>query len=780
MSQPQAQPQIPQRIGPFRVLSVLGKGAMGVVLKARQEGLDRTVAVKVLAAHIAHDATFIERFQREVRVSARLNHPNVVQGIDVGRDAVSGLWYFAMEFIEGTSAGALLKERGALPEREALKIARDVAAALACAEANGIVHRDIKPENILLDMQGTAKLADLGLARQRKDDAALTQSGQTVGTPYYMAPEQVEGRLEEIDIRSDLYALGATLFHFVTGRPPFEGSSPAVIMSKHLSEKPPMANRVEPEVTAPCAQLIAWMLEKDAAKRPQHPDEVAAEIDELLRNPAASARGARSIAPLTRTGRKPGESTSRQAHVRAAAAAGVRAGTGSRRRGTSGGVPFIALGVAAILLLAAYWMLGAPSKPAPMAAPPRPQPSETQTADSKSDAKSAVAVAEAKSAAKTEPAGIEDKSRTATPSDPAKTVLPAEAPPAAEQLEVPANALVWTGKAGDGMWSNPDNWAGGKVPSLRDQVAFTDESAGDCTIDGEARLHGLYLGNRYKGTLRLADGAKLQVAVQGMHVYGGRFDGGRGALEASGGLELKGGVFAVPAGGMSVRRNLILDGGAFVPGPGVLKVGDSVVSLLTPGLRFGNLTIATSGNVKLKGDVFVDGTLCLEYFNSLVAGTLHAAGDVIIERAKPLSSPDGWLCLCGAKDQRLVSKASPGHLPSVRIDKPSGKALLEGELFVQADWTYQRGEVEAGKSTVWVGLAKSTINAGTMVFNHFGIHTPGNVTVVGTVRVRGDFTIRACNSLKEGAIVVGGKIVGTQTGPAFTTPVTPWKDPPAK
>jgi serine/threonine protein kinase len=271
-----------RELGGFELISKIGQGGMGAVFKARQKSLDRIVALKLLPPSIAKDVRFIERFQREARACAKLNHPNIVQGVDVGKDAGTGIWYFAMEFVDGQSALQLLKSQRVIPEERALKIARDIASALECAASNGMVHRDIKPDNILLTVSGEAKLADLGLARQIKDDAGLTQSGQAVGTPYYMAPEQVRGRADQIDARTDIYALGGTLFHLVTGQPPFKGETSAVIMSKHLTESPPKANRINSAVSSGCSRMIERMMQKDPAQRFQNPKEVQAQIAQIL------------------------------------------------------------------------------------------------------------------------------------------------------------------------------------------------------------------------------------------------------------------------------------------------------------------------------------------------------------------------------------------------------------------------------------------------------------------------------------------------------------------
>jgi len=282
--QPQKEVVPPLReIGGFELISKIGQGGMGTVFKARQKSLDRIVALKVLPPSVAKDARFIERFQREARACAKLNHPNIVQGVDVGKDPATGVWYFAMELIEGPSVLKLLKSQGVIPEARALEIARDIARALECAASQGIVHRDIKPDNILLTASGEAKLADLGLARQMNDDASLTQSGQAIGTPYYMAPEQVRARSEQFDVRTDIYALGGTLFHLVTGQAPFSGETGAVIMSRHLTDPVPKARKINPDVSEGCSRLIEQMMQKEREQRVQTPADLIAQIERVLR-----------------------------------------------------------------------------------------------------------------------------------------------------------------------------------------------------------------------------------------------------------------------------------------------------------------------------------------------------------------------------------------------------------------------------------------------------------------------------------------------------------------
>jgi serine/threonine-protein kinase len=270
----------------FEILEKIGKGAMGAVFKARQRSLDRIVALKILPPNIAANATFIERFQREARTSAKLCHPNIVQGIDVGQDPRSKLWYFAMEYVDGPSLRAVIRKRKVFEEHRALKIAHEVVCALEAIDRAGMIHRDIKPDNILLTSDGAVKVADLGLARFSGGDAEMTQMGQAVGTPHYMSPEQVRGDAD-VDIRADLYALGATLFHMVTGEAPFSGGSSIEIMTKHLHDPVPLANEINPKVSADCTKLIAKLMEKKREQREQTPQHLRKTIEALLARSSA-------------------------------------------------------------------------------------------------------------------------------------------------------------------------------------------------------------------------------------------------------------------------------------------------------------------------------------------------------------------------------------------------------------------------------------------------------------------------------------------------------------
>jgi serine/threonine-protein kinase len=250
----------PKQIGRYEVLSIIGRGAMGVVYKARDPLIGRVVALKRVSVGdlLPEDQQreFRERFFREARAAGNLKHPNIVTVHDVGED--QGVPYMAMEYLEGGSLASLMKLRGALPLPECLSVVTQVASALAFAHRQGIVHRDIKPDNILLDKDGRAVVTDFGAARLQ--DSELTRTGEVLGTPYYMSPEQVLG--EPLDGRSDLFSLGVIFYLMATGRRPFKGDTVSTICY-HIVHSPP--EPISSELRVP--QNVLPVLERLLAKR---------------------------------------------------------------------------------------------------------------------------------------------------------------------------------------------------------------------------------------------------------------------------------------------------------------------------------------------------------------------------------------------------------------------------------------------------------------------------------------------------------------------------------
>jgi len=249
-----------RRIPGYKVLGKVGSGAMAVVYKARQLSLDRIVAIKILPRRFTEKSDYVDRFFKEGRLAAKLNHNNIVQAIDVGE--AGGLYYFVMEFVEGKSLHDDLSKGKVFSEKEALEIVIQLANALAHAHAHGMVHRDVKPKNIMINVEGVVKLADMGLARMTSDiQAAKSEKGKAFGTPYYIAPEQIRGEVN-IDGRADIYSLGATFYHMVTGRVPFDASGPSEVMRMHLKESLTPPDHINISLTAGISEVIEVMMAK--------------------------------------------------------------------------------------------------------------------------------------------------------------------------------------------------------------------------------------------------------------------------------------------------------------------------------------------------------------------------------------------------------------------------------------------------------------------------------------------------------------------------------------
>ena len=283
------------RLGKYTLLCRLGEGSMGTVWLSRHPDLGIRVAVKTLRSGVvAATRERTQRFVREAHTAALINHPHVVRVFDAGVDC--DLHYIVMEFVEGGTVGDLVRQAGGrLPVPRAVEITAAVAEALQAAADVGIVHRDIKPENIMLDSKGIPKLADLGLAKQMSaaDEDSVTATGTGLGTPLYVAPEQAMGR-GAADIRSDIYSLGATFYHVVTGEPPFTGSTPYDIVNRHLYEPLLDPRQRVPELPADVARVIRKMLAKQPEDRYQTPAELAADLAGQGRSEAVVAPGGES------------------------------------------------------------------------------------------------------------------------------------------------------------------------------------------------------------------------------------------------------------------------------------------------------------------------------------------------------------------------------------------------------------------------------------------------------------------------------------------------------
>lgn len=266
-----------QQIPGFQVLSKVGQGAMAVVFKAKQLSLDRVVAIKVLPKRLSESREFVDRFYREGKAAARLNHANIVQAYDVGESG--GYHYFVMEFIDGKTVYDLLAEGKPMREKEALHMMIQCAKALLHAHEQGLIHRDVKPKNLMLTKSADVKLADMGLAREVDDFATATaEAGRAYGTPYYISPEQIRGEIN-IDARADIYGLGATFYHMVTGKVPFDGTTPSAVMHKHLKEPLIPPDHLNPSLTAGVGEIIEVMMAKDRTDRYPSMTEVIADLE---------------------------------------------------------------------------------------------------------------------------------------------------------------------------------------------------------------------------------------------------------------------------------------------------------------------------------------------------------------------------------------------------------------------------------------------------------------------------------------------------------------------
>jgi serine/threonine protein kinase len=270
-----------QQIPGFQIIKRVGAGAMANVYMAKQLSLDRIVAVKVLPKRLSENPEFVERFYKEGRAAAKLSHANIVQAIDVGE--YGGFHYFVMEFIDGKTVYDDLIRHKVYEEAEAIDIVLQIAHALEHAHYRGLIHRDVKPKNIMITSQGVAKLADMGLAREANDvQAALAEAGRAYGTPYYIAPEQIRGELN-IDHRADIYSLGATFYHMVTGRVPFDGPTPSAVMHKHLKEPLTPPDHLNAKLSSGAAEVIEVMMAKDRDARYSSTIDVIRDLDAVAR-----------------------------------------------------------------------------------------------------------------------------------------------------------------------------------------------------------------------------------------------------------------------------------------------------------------------------------------------------------------------------------------------------------------------------------------------------------------------------------------------------------------
>ncbi|HOX39276.1 MAG TPA: FHA domain-containing serine/threonine-protein kinase [Candidatus Brocadiia bacterium] len=307
------------RIGGYELINVIAKGAHGTVYKAKQLSVDRIVALKILDQTAPMDPKAAKRFLQSARMTARLNHPNIVRGIDCG--VISGRCYLVMEYVEGVQLSKILEKRSKLKEETVILLATQVARALSHAHSMGIIHRDIKPENILVTSDGVAKLADMGLAKSVEpevDGAPVMQEATpiddhlfTVGTPAYTSPEQVRGG-KELDTRSDMYSLGIMMFQMLTGNLPFKGNA-VETLAAHITKPLPSVRESAPEVSELTEMIVHKMAAKDPEKRYQAPSELLSDLTmaiaqirgyKLIEKSGAGAVAGKAILPSDRVRQK--------------------------------------------------------------------------------------------------------------------------------------------------------------------------------------------------------------------------------------------------------------------------------------------------------------------------------------------------------------------------------------------------------------------------------------------------------------------------------------------
>jgi serine/threonine-protein kinase len=278
---------VAREFGSYELLGEIGRGGMGVVYKARQKGLDRIVAVKmILASHIA-SPEYVSRFQEEARAAAGLRHPHIVQIHDVGQ--VHGQHFFAMEYIEGMSLADRIRQGPVAPE-EASRLLAKVARAVDHLHQHGIVHRDLKPSNILIDAAGEPYVTDFGLAKVFASGSDMTTTGAVLGTPSYMSPEQAAGRPSQVGPASDIYSLGAVLYELLAGRPPFREENPVETLLQVLNGEPLLPRELNPLAPRPLERICLKCLARSSEDRYPSAQALADDLEHYLRGEPLDAR----------------------------------------------------------------------------------------------------------------------------------------------------------------------------------------------------------------------------------------------------------------------------------------------------------------------------------------------------------------------------------------------------------------------------------------------------------------------------------------------------------
>jgi len=284
-------------LGGFRIIELIGQGGMGVVYRARQLSMDRDIALKILPSHLTANEAIRARFLNEVRMAARLDHANIVTAYEAGRDG--DLYYLAMAYVKGELLSKQLDKHGAMPTENALRIARDIADALCYAwDEHKLLHRDVKPGNIIIDQYNKPRLMDMGLSKSLDSAGAITVRRTVMGSPNYMSPEQASGA-KDINFRTDMYALGCTLYHMLTGRKPFDGYSMTRVLRLQTTSSMIDPRDINANIPTSCVELMSIMLSKHPDQRHANWSELITDIDRVLsgKRPASHTRSLVNFLP---------------------------------------------------------------------------------------------------------------------------------------------------------------------------------------------------------------------------------------------------------------------------------------------------------------------------------------------------------------------------------------------------------------------------------------------------------------------------------------------------
>ena len=319
--------------GRYRVLHRLGAGGMADVYLARDQQLDRDIALKLLHRRFAEDPGFVERFRREAQAAASLQHPNVVSVFD--RGSFEGTYYIAMEYLPGRTLKRLIREEAPLEVDRAIDIAIQMLKAARFAHRRGVIHRDLKPHNVIIDDNDHVKVTDFGIARAGASD--MTETGSIMGTAQYLSPEQAQGH--SVSAPSDLYSIGIVLYEMLTGRVPFDGESPVSIALKHVSETPVPPSQINPEVPAALEQVVMWALNKDAGDRPTDADQFIMALEQVRDSLPTPAVERTASMPVVSALPVPAGPVSAYPHTSVIPAPAAPGAYGSAPAGTSDGGP---------------------------------------------------------------------------------------------------------------------------------------------------------------------------------------------------------------------------------------------------------------------------------------------------------------------------------------------------------------------------------------------------------------------------------------------------------